>query len=254
MTAEPALPETTFLGVRFTPLTLDEAVAAIRARPADAPFAYVVTPNAHHVVAARQGDPWFVDAQAGAWMLLNDSATIHRLARRLFRFDLPLATGADLVAGLFAAGVPPETPVTIIGGDDEMEHRLREDFGLRRIARHAPPMGFHEDEGEIERCVAFVRDHPARYVFFVVGAPQSEMLAWRVSRLEGVSGLGLCVGSALNFLTGVVPRAPEFWRRRGLEWLYRLAQRPRGHARRVFVQSAPVLWLILRERLATPWR
>ena len=40
----------TLLGVRFAELGMAEAIAALAARPGDAPFSYVVTPNADHLV------------------------------------------------------------------------------------------------------------------------------------------------------------------------------------------------------------
>ena len=84
----------------------------------------------------------------------------------------------------------------------------------------------------------------------MVGAPQSEMLASLLAKDRRASGVGLCVGSALNFLTGRIRRAPIAVRAAHMEWLYRLAQNPVRHARRVFVESAPILWIALRERLA----
>jgi N-acetylglucosaminyldiphosphoundecaprenol N-acetyl-beta-D-mannosaminyltransferase len=38
------------------------------------------------------------------------------------------------------------------------------------------------------------------------------------------------------------------FRRLNAEWLYRLMQNPRRHARRVFVDSLPVLWIALKAR------
>jgi exopolysaccharide biosynthesis WecB/TagA/CpsF family protein len=244
-----ALPHRWFLGVRFTPLDVLQAAALIAARPPDAPFAFVVTPNAQHVVAADRGDRRFIEAQQRAWLVLNDSRVLRLLSRRLFGADFPIAPGSDLSAELFRAGVRPEDPITIIGGGEELERRLRERFGVTRIARLTPPMGFYRDPQAIDRCAAFVRDNPARYVFLVVGAPQSEMVALRIVEMGGAVGLGLCVGSALNFVTGIVRRSPGWLRRANLEWLYRLAQNPVGHARRVFVDSPPILWIALRARL-----
>ena len=38
--------------------------------------------------------------------------------------------------------------------------------------------------------------------------------------------MGIGVGGAFDFLTGRMPRAPEWMRRAGLEWLFRLARQP----------------------------
>lgn len=239
-----------FLGVDFTPMDLETAVLRIAMRAPAAPFAFVVTPNAQHVVAARSGDARFADPQARAWMVLNDSRILALLAKRLFGLPMPVAAGSDLVERLFAIGAARDADLTLIGGDAEVEDALRRRFGVRSIARFTPSFGFWRDEAEVEQCLAFVRDHPARYVFLIAGAPQSEDLARRLADMPGVTGVGLCVGSALNFLMGRVRRAPRWMREGGLEWAWRLALRPRGHFRRVFIESAPILWIALRERLS----
>ncbi|PTQ09976.1 glycosyl transferase [Sphingomonas oleivorans] len=238
-----------FLGVEFTPLTIDAAVRRIVGRDPGAPFAYVVTPNAQHAVAAWHGDMRFAAPQRSAWLRLNDSAILNLLSRRLFHDALALAPGSDLTAALFAGPISPEDRLTIIGGSAEMERRLRDRFGMRHIARHDPPMGFIHDPAEVERCVAFVLANPARYIFFAVGAPQSEMVALEVHRRGDAAGVGLCIGSSLNFLTGLVPRAPRAFRRANLEWLYRLGRNPIGHARRVFIESVPILAIAARARM-----
>lgn len=245
-----------FLGLRFTPLPLDEAVAMIAARPAEAPFTYVATPNAQWIVGHDQGDPRYFQAMDKAWLVLNDSRILRLLSLKLFKRDFPVAAGSDITAALFGVGgfaraVRPEDAITIIGGGIEVERRLREQFGLTKIEWYDPPMGFGKDPVEVDRCAAFIRDHPARFVFIAVGAPQSDFVGRRTVELGGAAGVGLCVGGSLNFLTGIVNRAPAFYRKASLEWLYRLLQNPRRHFRRVFFQSAPVLWIAFRARFGS---
>lgn len=249
MTGATPFPTRWFLGVRFTPMSLSEAAARIVARDPLLPFCYVTTPNAQHVVAVDRGDQTFPSAQDGGWMVLNDSKILSLLASKLFDDPMPLAAGSDLTAYLFRGLIRPEDPITIIGGSEEVERRLRADFGIHTLARYDPPMGFDEDTTEIERCVDFVLAHPARYVFLAVGAPRSERVALRIEAHGGATGIGLCIGSSLHFVTGVVKRAPAIFRRLHLESVYRLLQNPRRHARRVFVESLPVLWIALRIRM-----
>ncbi len=249
MSGDGLFPVRWFLGVPFTPLTLPDAAREIAARDPAAPFRYVSTPNAQHVVAVWRGDAKFRTAHDQAWMVLNDSRVLGLLADRLFHAPMPVAAGSDLTVSLFAHHIGPEDSLTIIGGSDEVEQRLRGSLGMRRVARFNPPMGFYNDPAEIQRCVDFVLAHPARYVFLAVGAPQSETVAIAVQTTGRATGIGLCVGSSLHFVTGVVRRAPELVRRLHLEALWRLALNPRRHARRVFVESLPVLWIALRIRL-----
>ena len=226
-----------------------EAAATIAARPPGRPFAYVVTPNAQHFVRlGRMRDSRFQAAYDAAWLRLSDSRVVGILARLVCGIELKQAAGSDLTAYMLEHTIRPDDAVTVIGGDEELRRRLVERFGLRRLALHQPPMGLAGKPDELERCIDFVVEHPARYVFLAVGTPTSENLCHRIARDGRAVGVGLNIGSSLLFATGMVDRAPPIYRRLGLEWLHRLMLNPRGHARRVFVESLPVVWMILRAR------
>lgn len=248
--AQPAIRRIPFLGVEITALGVADAARLIAAREMGAPFAYVVTPNAAHFVRLGElKDARFADAYAHAWLRLLDGATPRKLARLVFGLDIPQAAGSDLTAYLFDHCIQPGDTLTIIGGNEEMRQRLLERFDLAAVNLFVPSMGFITRPDEVEACVDHVIAHPARYVFFVVGAPASEYLARMVDARGGAVGTGLCVGSSLNFVTGLVERAGPFYRKYGIEWLHRLMLNPSGHARRVFVDSLPVLWMVLKARL-----
>jgi exopolysaccharide biosynthesis WecB/TagA/CpsF family protein len=122
-------------------------------------------------------------------------------------------------------------------------------FGLKTIHMHVPPMGFIDDPEQVQTCVDFVLDHPARYVFFIVGSPRSEYVTRLVHQSGKAVGTGLCVGSSLHFLTGLTKRANATYRKLGLEWLHRLIENPRSHASRVFVDSMPIFLIAAKARL-----
>ena len=248
-----AFVETPFLGVRLARLDMQEAARVIAARPFGAPFAYVVTPNAQHFVLLDRGDDKrFSAAYANAWLRLCDSEVVCALARALFGEHLPHAAGSDLTAHLFAHFIQPDDRITVIGDDEELATRLRTQFHLTNLHHHNPPMGFINSPQASERCIEFVHSHPARYVFLAVGAPSSEILAHRIAAGHGAIGTGLCIGSSLRFLVGMAKRAPKFYRVAGLEWLHRLMADPIGHADRVFIQSFPLIPLMLRARFRKP--
>ncbi len=237
-------------GTHFSPLDGRQALAAITARPVGAPFAYVCTPNAVHVVNYERGEPRFRAGIDGAWLRLCDSRVVARLAASLLRVRLPLALGSDLTVAMVNTAIALDDAVTIIGGTDEMERRLRDRFGWRTLARHDPPFGFIADPAEVDRCVGFVLAHPARYVFLACGAPQSELLGCRIVQRGGAVGTGLCIGASLLFVTGLERRAPAVMQRAGLEWLHRLIQEPGRMGVRLRKSQLPILRLALRTGLA----
>ena len=234
-------PEAPFLGVQLARIDTQGAARLIEARPLGAPFAYVVTPNAQHFVLLDKGkDKLFCAAYAGAWLRLCDSRVVRALAWLLFGEKLPLAAGSDLTAYLFEHVIRPDDAITVIGGNEELAARLRRRFGVVNLHLYDPPMGFIKMPDAVERSIEFVHGHPARYVFLAVGAPSSETSLPIRSRQGPERPEPACASVVrFGFLVGLAKRAPVFYRRAGLEWLYRLMMNPTGHAHRVFVQSFP---------------
>jgi N-acetylglucosaminyldiphosphoundecaprenol N-acetyl-beta-D-mannosaminyltransferase len=237
-----------FLGLPISDLDDRAAAALIAARPEGAPYLYVVTPNAHHIVRLSRDDGVWRRAYRGAWLRLSDGHVVWRLARLILGIRLPHASGSDVTMLLVKHFIRPEDAITVIGGGAQLEKALIEQYGWRNLALFDPPPAVLRNEQAQRACIDFVAAHPARYVFFAIGAPQSEWLAAQAAERGGLTGTGLCIGSSLLFATGLVRRAPQFIRRLGLEGLFRLAQRPRSHFRRLFVDSLPILWLLLRAR------
>ncbi|MCQ4158920.1 WecB/TagA/CpsF family glycosyltransferase [Roseomonas sp. GC11] len=243
---EPATapPAQRLLGLRFDMLDLEETLQRLAARDAAAPFAYVVTPNADHLLRHARADAALRAIYENAWLSVCDSRVLRLLAARR-GIALKLAPGSDLTAALFARGlVGPETPLTVIGGAPEVAEALRARLGLRRLAHHNPPMGFIDDPAAVADCVDFVLAHPARFVLLCVGSPRQEILAARIAASGRATGIGLCVGAALEFVTGAKQRAPAWMQRAHLEWLHRLLSEPRRLWRRYLLEAPRLLWLM----------
>ena len=49
----------------------------------------------------------------------------------------------------------------------------------------------------------------------------------------------LGIGISFSFIAGELPRAPEWAKKSGLEWLYRLISEPKRLAKRYLVQGLP---------------
>lgn len=56
------------------------------------------------------------------------------------------------------------------------------------------------------------------------------------------------IGAVFDFFAGTVERAPMWWQRHGLEWLYRLLKEPKRMWRRYIIGNALFLWNMLKER------
>jgi len=242
------LPTRELLGLDFTDSTMEQVAAWLAARPKDAPFGYVVTPNADHLVRLSR-DPSLLATYRSALLCLMDSTVVARAARLLGMKAAQVVRGTDLAAQLITRHMSRGETLTVIGMQPDFLPALRERCPGIEIAHHDPPMGFDRDPAAFETAVRFALNNPARVTVLAVGMPRQEKLAAAIAATGQAQGIGLCVGSALEFLAGAHRRAPAWMREAGLEWLFRLALEPRRLARRYLVQCPPIFALLLQERL-----
>ena len=239
---------TRFLGLAFLDAKAASVAERLAERPPDAPFAYLVTPNADHFVRlARRPDLQPLYDGAG-WRCLDSKAVAH--GARLLGLRAPqVATGADVLAAILDRHLRPGDRITIIGLGPAGIARLRVMRPTVELAHHDPPPRLAQDGPAFAWAVGFAVAHPARFTLLAVGSPLQEQLAAAI-RDQGATGVGLCVGAALEFWTGITPRAPPVLRRLGLEWLFRLWREPRRLARRYLIDD----WAVLRLLLVARWR
>jgi N-acetylglucosaminyldiphosphoundecaprenol N-acetyl-beta-D-mannosaminyltransferase len=235
------------LGLDFADMTPEAAAAAVAARGIDAPFRYVVTPNADHLARLAR-DPKLARIYREAFLCLLDSRAVAGLARLRGLTVPPVVTGSDLTELLLCRHLGRHERITIVGLRPFWLPALIARRDLAPPFHFDPPMGFERDPAAFADTVAFLEAHPARFQFLAVGSPRQELLAAAVAAGGRASGTALCVGASLAFLAGAERRAPPWMRRHGLEWAFRLAADPGRKARRYLLNSPRVVPMLWRER------
>ena len=232
-----------FLDLQFDRLTFKQVKGRLRAATAATRYGYIVTPNVDHMVRLQR-EPELRPLYEGAELCLCDSRVL-RLLGRLSGIDLPLVAGSDLSAGLFEDVIKAGDRIAIVGATPAFLDRLRTRYPGVEFLHHAPPMGLRTNAGARREAAAFVTSANARFAFITVGSPQQEMIASEAGQLGGASGVVLCVGAGLEFLTGDQKRAPQLAQRLGLEWAHRLATNPRRLWRRYLVEGPRIFAIYL---------
>ena len=224
------------LGLPLDPVTMDGAVAWVRARlDASAP-AQVVTLNPEIVVRSLR-DPGLRKALREAELVTPDGVGVLWAVRRLHgRALAERVTGVDLTLALFES-LAGELRVYFLGGRPGVAARAAsaaaERFGVQVAgARH----GYFEDEAE---AVSAVAASGANLLLAGMGERQETFL-WRHKRALGVPVM-IGVGGTLDVLAGEARRTPAWARRLGLEWLLRVGLDPKRW---------PRAWRLLRFVLA----
>jgi N-acetylglucosaminyldiphosphoundecaprenol N-acetyl-beta-D-mannosaminyltransferase len=197
---------------------------------------YICACNTHTVMASHEDpalraalrSPYALnvpDGQPLAWAL---NALGNSLEDRVY--------GPELMARAFARGVSNEHRFYLYGGRDQealvrLGQSLRRRFpGVNIVGGYSPPFRSLTPE-ERAAVIADINDSEADVVWVGIGVPKQEKwMAELRPDLEAPVLVG--VGAAFDFHAGLVPQAPPWLQKAGLEWAYRLTREPRRLWRR----------------------
>ncbi len=245
----PKAPEIRILGLRLDNVTLSEAIAAIQARVDEGTPTRVGFVNAHCVNVAVS-DPEYRRALEGFDLVFADGSGV-RLAGQILGAEVrDNVNGTDLFPPLCASLERSGQGVFFLGAAPGVAERMVVD--LRRRYPRLVVAGVHHGyfgAHQVEPVLDLLRGSGARLLLVAMGVPQQEK--W-IERHHAACGIPVVmgVGGLFDFYSGLIPRAPLWLRRRGLEWTWRLAQEPRRLWRRYLVGNWTFLGRVALARLA----
>jgi exopolysaccharide biosynthesis WecB/TagA/CpsF family protein len=136
--------------------------------------------------------------------------------------------GPKLTLELLALASIEQLPVYFYGSTQEvLEHlcgKLRKNFPRLQIAGAEPSKFGKITCGSANAIADRIRDSGARLVFVGLGCPRQEV--WAFEFRERLRMPVIAVGAAFPFIAGMLPQAPPWMQKWGLEWLFRLCQEP----------------------------
>jgi N-acetylglucosaminyldiphosphoundecaprenol N-acetyl-beta-D-mannosaminyltransferase len=195
-----------------------------------------VTAAAVNLVMKAQEEPETRAATLGATLAVPDGMPLVWALKALGHSGATRVYGPDLMAHFCARAATKGTPMYLYGGRDAaarelLERRLGERYpGINLVGGHSPPFRVLTPE-EDDRALAAIDASGAEVVWVGTGQPLQEQWMYRVrGRLWAPMLVG--VGAAFDFHAGLVPQAPAWMQRSGLEWTYRLSREPRRLWRR----------------------
>jgi len=236
VSAVPAVPPTAdVLGLPLALTDYDGTLDWIDAAVDSGHRGYVCVAATHTVMAARE-DARLAQAVRGADFTVPDGQPLvwalnllgYRVAGRIY--------GPELMDRACARAARTGRRFYLYGGRNQgalaqlaRVLRLRHP-GLQIVGGHVPPFRDLTDAEE-EAVVADIRRSGAEVVWVGIGVPKQEKWMARMRHRVGAPVL-VGVGAAFDFHAGLIPQAPAWMQRLGLEWLFRLVQEPRRLWRR----------------------
>ena len=206
----------------------------------------LVTPNAGHLTNIFDS-PELSEIYSTAELSLIDGWPIALAAKNASKLEITRVTGSDLLPELFTQ-LTKDVRVGIVGGNNEslirqsLESRFPE-LNIQIIDTSQWTISVYD----VRRLRELVQYNALSIVLLCLGHPKQELLAkelknydWAGSRPDWI----MCVGATIDFLTGEQKRAPRFFQKIGLEWLFRLITNPKKFTQRYLKAVIPSLRLI----------
>jgi N-acetylglucosaminyldiphosphoundecaprenol N-acetyl-beta-D-mannosaminyltransferase len=240
-------PPLAILGVPFDNVTTAETIQAIERMVASRQPHYLVTANVDFLVQAQE-DVELRRILFDAHLVLCDGTPLVWASRLLGNPLLERVAGADLVPLLLRVAAEKQYRVFFLGATPESSAQAVENLKKLHptliIADHySPPFNklLEMDHEEIKRRILAAKPD---LLFVSLGCPKQEKWIAMHYRSLGVP-VSAGVGATIDFLAGMVKRAPLWMQRIGAEWIYRLAQEPRRLFKRYFKDFWIFGWKIL---------
>lgn len=233
------------LSVTIDNLVEDEALQRIAGFIAAGGPHHVVTVNPEFVMEARRNRA-FRYVLAMADLATPDGFGLVLAARWRGARLRGRVTGVALVERIGRAAAAQGWSLFLLGAAPRVAEQAavtlqRTNPGLR-ISGYFAGSPRPEEERDIRARILAARPD---VLLVAYGHPAQDLWIARNQPLLRVP-VAIGVGGVFDYLAGVVPRAPAWMRRWGLEWLYRLMRQPRRW-RRILTAVPGFLWAVLRE-------
>ena len=216
--------------ISFDNITMEQAVGTAMGHIAARSRCRVVTPNAEFALEAKK-NPRFLNILNTSQLVLADGISVVLASKIIGDPMQGRVTGVGFAQALAAAMAKEGRSIYLLGAKPGVAEQAAEKLlqtypGLKIAGTHD---GYFKEEGPV---VAAINAAKPDALLVCLGAPKQEyFMEDHDADLEVPVMAGL--GGSMDVLAGNVQRAPEFFQKYGLEWLYRLCKEPQRWRRMI---------------------
>lgn len=214
------------LGVPVDNITMDEAINTIKKFLNSNKMHCVFTPNAELMMEAQRNIQ-FKQILCNASLVVADGAGVV-LASKILKPKLKeRVAGFDLACNLFEAFSNTDIKFFFLGGKPGVAKEAYQKLLNKNININL--VGIRDgyfSEGEEESIINQINSSKTDILLVALGAPKQEK--W-IHKNKDKLNTKVCIGVGGTFdgIAGKVKRAPKFFQKHSLEWLYRLYKEPK---------------------------
>lgn len=198
------------------------------------------TPNVDHLIKLQKDKDFYVAYQQAEWIVC-DSKILYFLSK-LLKNPLPEAIpGSSFFTAFYEYHKDnPNCKIFLLGAAEGIAVKAMERINQKVgrdivVGAHSPSYGFEKKEAECEELIKIVNESGANVLLVGVGAPKQEKWIMKYRDRMPKVDIFMGLGATIDFEAGTLKRAPIFWQKIGMEWLYRCLKEPKRLFKRYFI-------------------
>ncbi|MBE3578936.1 MAG: WecB/TagA/CpsF family glycosyltransferase [Caldanaerobacter subterraneus] len=212
-------------GVPIHRVTMIEAVEILKGYLKEDRIHIVATPNAEIIMMAQKDEEYKKILNETDLNVPDGSGVV--FASKVFNKPLKeRVAGFDLMMEFVKWASHKDVSIYLLGAKPEVVEKAQSN--LKNLYPSLKIVGFHHgyfNEKEEENIIEDINKRAAQVLFVALGAPKQEKWIYKNKEKLKVK-IAMGVGGSFDVIAGKAKRAPEIYRKLGLEWLYRLMQEP----------------------------
>ena len=210
------------------------------------------TVNAHSFNTAKK-DQLFADALINGDVLIPDGVSIVKACKWIEAKSQPKEriAGWDLFFFEMSKLEKKGGTVMFMGSSqkvlDLIVKRAAVDYPHLKVVTYSPPYKPEFSDEDNKAIIDAINAANPDLLWIGMTAPKQEK--WTYSHWNELNihcHVGT-IGAVFDFFAGTVERAPIWWQKHGLEWLYRLMKEPKRMWRRYIIGNSLFLWNMTKE-------
>lgn len=189
---------------------------------------FLSTPNINFTITANEDDA-FYQSVAVSDLSVIDGMPLVWLAKMMRLPVKERVAGSDLFQ--FLSEKKREQPIKVFffGGERGIAEKAHKQLNID--SEGMVSVGFYDpgfmsiEEMSQDNIIQKINDAEPDFLLVALGAKKGQ--AWIMNNMAKLDAPVIShLGAVINFVAGSVVRAPEKWRKSGLEWLWRIKQEP----------------------------
>ena len=145
-----------------------------------------------------------------------------------------------------------KSPVVMFFGSSEkvlqlIRKRMSKDYPLLQICTYSPPYKPVFSDEDNQAMIEAINKAQPDLLWIGMTAPKQEKWVYQHWDELNINCHVGCIGAVFDFYAGTIKRAPTWWQKHSLEWLFRLLQEPKRMWRRYLLGNSIFMYNIFKE-------